>query len=322
MRALVNTAPGRLELQEWPLPEPGPGLVRVKTAFCGICATDLEMIAGWERTGFPSIPGHEWSGVVDAVGAGVDSGLVGIHCVAENMLSTGGEVGFESPGGYGEYFLTEASNLYTLPGDFPLHLAALVEPLAVCIRAVQRLRITDRRRALVFGDGTIGLLVLLVLKRAGVAEVALVGGRPFRLELARQLGAVPALDYRDEAAILGLSKVDYPNIVEASGAEQAMRTAFARAPHGGHVLALGDYGSGTACFTWNDLQHREIELIGSNASAGAWEQAVRLAVSGELPLERIATHRFPIQQYQEAFNLARDRQANAPVVRILLDWKI
>jgi 2-desacetyl-2-hydroxyethyl bacteriochlorophyllide A dehydrogenase len=320
MRALVNTGPGRLELQEWPLPEPGPGLLRVKTAYCGICATDLEMVAGWERTGFPSIPGHEWSGVIDAVGAGVDDSLVGGHCVAENILSTGGEVGFEAPGGYGEYLLAEASNLYTLPREFPLHLGTLVEPLAVCIRAVQRLRIADHRRALVFGDGTIGLLIMLLLKRAGVEEVALVGGRPFRIELARQLGAAPTLDYRDTEAIMGLSKGDYPNIVEASGSEQAMRTAFSLAPHGGHVLVMGDYGPSTAHFSWNDLLHREIELIGSNASAGAWEQAVHLAVSGDLPLERIATHRFPIRRYEDAFNLARN--GDAPAIRILLDWEI
>jgi 2-desacetyl-2-hydroxyethyl bacteriochlorophyllide A dehydrogenase len=320
MRALVNTAPGRLELQDWPLPQPGTGQVRVKTAFCGICATDLEMIAGWTRTGFPSVPGHEWSGIIDAVGAGVDDSLVGGHCVAENMLSTGGEVGFEAPGGYGEYLLVDVSNLYNLPGDFPLHLAALVEPLAVCIRAVQRLRILNLSKALVFGDGTIGLLIMLLLKRAGVEEVAVVGGRPFRIDMARDLGAVPALDYHDQDALSGLRKVEYPNIVEASGSDQAMQSAFALAPHGGHVLVMGDYGSTAAHFTWNDLLHREIELIGSNASAGAWEQAVRLAVSGELPLERIATHRFPIRSYADAFDLARN--ANAPAIRILLDWKI
>jgi 2-desacetyl-2-hydroxyethyl bacteriochlorophyllide A dehydrogenase len=295
-------------------------MLRVKTAFCGICATDLEMIAGWQRTGFPSIPGHEWSGVIDAVGAGVDHALVGARCVAENMLSTGGEVGFEAPGGYGEFLLAGASNLYILPQTFALHLGALVEPLAVCIRAVQRLRIEDRRRALVFGDGAIGLLVMLLLKRAGVEDVAVVGGRPFRLELARQLGAGLSLDYRDEDAILGLGKVDFQNIVEASGSEQAMRTAFTLAPHGGHVLVMGDYGPSAARFAWNDLLHREIELIGSNASAGAWEQAVHLVVNGELPLERIATHRFPIRRYNEAFSLARD--GNAPALRILLDWEI
>ena len=320
MRALVNTAPGCLELQEWPLPEPGPGMLRVRTAFCGICATDLEMIVGWQRTGFPSVPGHEWSGVVDAVGAGVNAGLVGTHCVAENILSTGKEVGFEAPGGYGEFLLAEAANIYPLPGDFPLHLGALVEPLAVCVHALQRLRIEDYRRALVFGDGPIGLLMLLLLQRAGVEQVALVGGRPFRLELARELGAAPVMDFRDLEAVQRLNQTGYPNIVEASGSEQAMHTAFTLAPQGGHVLVMGDYSAAAAHFAWNDLLHREIELIGSNASAGGWAQAVHLAVEGDLPLERIATHRFPVQRYREAFSLARD--GTAPALRILLDWEI
>ena len=68
MRAIVNTGPGVLELRELQAPVPGPGQALIRTAFCGICATDLQMIAGWERTGFPSIPGHEWSGVVESVG--------------------------------------------------------------------------------------------------------------------------------------------------------------------------------------------------------------------------------------------------------------
>ena len=102
MKAIVNTGPGALELRELPDAAAGPGQVRIRTAACGICATDLEMIAGWERTGFPAIPGHEWSGMVDAVGAGRRRRLVGRPCVAENVLADGGEVGFEHPGGYGE----------------------------------------------------------------------------------------------------------------------------------------------------------------------------------------------------------------------------
>src|ERR1039458_955422 len=101
MNAIVNTGPGCLEWKVWPTPEPGPGQLRVRTAACGICATDLEMVAGWTRTGFPSIPGHEWAGVVDTVGRGVDGALAGKPCVAENVLTDGGEVGFEHPGGYG-----------------------------------------------------------------------------------------------------------------------------------------------------------------------------------------------------------------------------
>ena len=76
------------------------------------------MISGWERTTFPAVPGHEWSGTVDAVGLGVNPSLVGKLCVAENVLSDGGEVGFEHFGAYTEYLLTEASRLHVLPDEF------------------------------------------------------------------------------------------------------------------------------------------------------------------------------------------------------------
>ena len=68
MKTIVNTARGCLELKEVALPDPAKGWVRVRTRACEICATDLEMLSGWDRTGFPSIPGHEWSGTVDVVG--------------------------------------------------------------------------------------------------------------------------------------------------------------------------------------------------------------------------------------------------------------
>src|SRR3954468_19378810 len=118
MKAIVNTARNQLALLDTPLPEPRAGQVRIRSAAVGICATDLEMIAGWERTTPPNIPGHEWAGWIDAVGAQVDSTLVGKSCVAENVLTDGGEVGFEHSGAYGEYFLTEASNLHLLPDNF------------------------------------------------------------------------------------------------------------------------------------------------------------------------------------------------------------
>src|SRR4051812_1521803 len=109
MKALVYAAPGALELREVPTPTPGRGQVRIRTAACGICATDLEMIAGAPRVRRPAILGHEWAGVVDAVGAGVDPALVDSAAVAENVVVGGGEIGFEHPGGYGEFLLTDAA---------------------------------------------------------------------------------------------------------------------------------------------------------------------------------------------------------------------
>jgi threonine dehydrogenase-like Zn-dependent dehydrogenase len=324
MKAIVNVAPGRVAWQDWPMPEPGPGQVRIRTAACGVCATDLEMIAGWNRTGFPAIPGHEWSGVVDAVGQAVDAALVGKPCVAENVLSDGGEVGFEHPGGYGQYLLTEANNLHPLPEDFSLTTAALIEPLAVCVRALRRLRLQDCRSALILGDGTIGLLMLLLLKVQKVDRIVLVGGRPGRLRAAQELGASDVLNYHDVGAGLAraigeLPGAPFPNVVEASGSPMAAQASLDVAAQGGKILIVGEYGANCAGFPWNRILLRELELIGSNASAGAWPEAVRLAVDGAATLERLVSRRLPASSYAEALETA---QHSRDVVKVVLEWAV
>ncbi len=324
MKALVQTAPQKLDLLDWPTPQPAPGQVRIRTLACGICATDLKMLAGWQRTGFPSIPGHEWSGIVDAAGPGVDPRLEGRLCVAENVLADGGEVGFEHPGGYGEFFLTEARNLYPLPESVPFTTAVLAEPLAVSLRALHRLELSRVRRALVFGDGPMGLLMLLLLRRGGVEEVSMVGGVPERLALACDLGAAQTLLYQPAGNDLAagvrsfFNQPEFPCIIEASGAEAAVSASLELAERQGQILIIGDYDDARACFEWNFLLHRELALLGSNAGGGAWTEAVRLLVEGVLPLERLVTHKFPIKQHARAIELARQRQEG--VIKAVLVW--
>jgi threonine dehydrogenase-like Zn-dependent dehydrogenase len=324
MRALVQTAPEKLELMDWPQPQPGPGQVRIRTLTCGICATDLKMLAGWQRTGFPAIPGHEWSGIIEAGGPGVDPGLEGKLCVAENVLLDGGEVGFEHPGGYGEFFLTEARNLYPLPEKVPFTTAVLAEPLAVCLRALHRLDLSRVERTLIFGDGPMGLLMLLLLRQRGVEEVCLVGGVPERLELATELGAAQTLLYQavGENLAEGIRRVvrssEFPCIIEASGSDTAISAALELAGQSGQILVIGDYDNARAGFEWNFLLHRELALLGSNAGGGAWPEAVQLLVEGTFPLERLVTHQFPVAEYDRALKLVSQRKDG--VVKAVLIW--
>lgn len=323
MKAIVNTGPGRLEWRDLPLPEPGPGQVRIRTAACGVCVTDLQMIAGWTRTGFPAIPGHEWSGRVDALGPGANPGLAGRRCVAGNVLGDGGEVGFEHPGGYAEYLITESANVLPLPEAMPAAEAALIEPLAVCVRGMRRLRVEDQGSVVVFGDGPIGLLFVMLLSRAGVARVVLAGGRAGRLALARDLGAQATVNYHDAgnglaAAIQEALGGRAACVVETSGAAPAFDAVFGAAERGAKVLVLGDYGDGRADFPWNTILHRELELIGSNASAGAWPEAVQLATQGALPLGRLVSHRLPAERFAEAVALVRGRADG--VVKVVMEW--
>jgi threonine dehydrogenase-like Zn-dependent dehydrogenase len=323
MKAYTNVAAGVMEWREWPLPVPGPGQVRIRTAACGICATDLEMIAGWDRTGFPSIPGHEWSGVVDAAGPDADAGLVGKPCVAENVLDDGGEVGFEHPGGYAEYLVTEAANVLCLPEAFPLEVAALIEPLAVCVHGWHRLGVCGVRRALVLGDGPIGLLMVALLRHQGFTDIGLVGGRANRLALGEELGATAALNYHEVAEPLGGAIVEglggpAPLVIEASGAPASMARTLEVAAPGAHVLVLGDYGAGCAKFRWNTLLHRELTLVGSNASAGAWPEAVHLATVEGFPLGLLVSDRLPVEAFDQGIERAR---TSRDALKIVMEWR-
>lgn len=327
MKAIVNTGPGALEWLEWPDPACGSGQVRIRVRACGVCATDLEMIRGWERTGYPSIPGHEWSGVVDQVGEGADPQLLGRSCVAENVLADGGEVGFEHPGGYAAHLVTEAKNVHVLPDGFDAGAAALIEPLAVCVRALRRARCLagpeggraePPERCLVLGDGPIGLLAAMLLRRCGTAHTVLVGGRPARLELAREFGAAGTANYHDLHGELGEAQGrDWPMVVEASGSAGSLEAALLATRVGGRVLMVGDYGTSRAGFRWNRFIHGELELIGSNASAGAWPEAVRLAVDESLPLARLISARIPAAHFADAVHMA---QTDRECVKVILDW--
>jgi 2-desacetyl-2-hydroxyethyl bacteriochlorophyllide A dehydrogenase len=324
MKAVVNTSVNRLEMLDLPMPEPGARQVRIRTAACGICPTDLEMISGWKRTSFPATPGHEWSGIVDAVGPKVPSKLVGSACVAENVLTDGGEVGFEHPGAYGQYFLTEADNIILLPTDFDLICAALVEPLAVCVRATKKLQEKLSDPVLILGDGTIGLLMLAMLKLKGAQDITIVGGSSKRLKLAHQWGASVGLNFIDFTedyltSLRARGHDQYATIIEASGAAEAINAALALVAKLGKIMCVASYGELRAGFLWHDLLIREFELLSSNASAGAWPEAVHLAASGQVPLDQLVSHVLPAEKFQEGINLVQNSKND--LLKVILEWR-
>jgi threonine dehydrogenase-like Zn-dependent dehydrogenase len=226
-------------------------------------------------------------------------------------------------------FTTQARLVHPLPRLLTLKQAALIEPMAVCVRGIRRLRVEDKASALIFGDGVIGLLLLILLVRDGLREVTVVGGRAQRLAKARELGARHVASYHDaadgsSAALAALVRRvvggGFANILEASGSSAALEAAFALGAMGGHMLLVGDYAHAQATVPWQRWLHSEYEVMSSNASAGAWPEAVRLAGELTSTLDPLVTHTVAIRDIHRGIELMRGRESGA--IRVLIDWGV
>jgi threonine dehydrogenase-like Zn-dependent dehydrogenase len=211
VRALVLTGPRQAEVRDVPEPVAGDGCVVVDVDRAGVCGTDVELFTGemsYLHTGvssYPLRPGHEWTGIVTEVGPGVDPTWLDKRVVGDTMIGCGHcrrcrngrhhvcadrhEIGIRGdyPGALAERLVVPAPSLYELPENFDAPLGALVEPGANALRTFLGADVAAGERLLVFGTGTIGLLVALFGRAHGV-EVHLLGREPEQLELARTLG--------------------------------------------------------------------------------------------------------------------------------------
>ena len=256
MRAWVLTGPGEGSVQEVPDPEAAPGEVVVDVERVGVCGTDVEFFTGemaylhQGHAAYPMRPGHEWCGLVSAVGEGVDARWVGRRVMGDTMLGDGTcrrcrrghqhvcehrqEVGIRGgrPGALAEQLAVPATSLHALPDSVDPVLGALVEPGGNALRAAQAAGVGTGDRALVLGPGTIGLLVAMFLRAAG-AEVHVMGRSHDSLTFARSLGFEHV--WTEDA----LPDQPYDAVVECSNAAHLPALALDRVEPAGRVVCIG-----------------------------------------------------------------------------------
>lgn len=305
MPVAVYAAPGRLDLESRPTPRPGPHEVLVEVGHCGVCGTDLHLVLeGWGTPG--TVPGHEASGTVVAVGDEVTTWSVGDAVVAGPSArcgtcaacragrpslcadrSTPGRA--DPPGAFARYLLLPDHQLLAVPDGLPPRVAALTEPLAVALHAVTRSAIEPGQVALVSGVGPIGALVLAALRTDG-HEVDVVEPGPARQELARRLGARQVL-HPDEVRTYSIAEPDAidPDAVdvvfECSGRRRAMEAGLGRLARGGTLVLVGN-GIDPPRFDPNRILLNELTVTGSFVyDAGGFEAALALLASGRLPVD-------------------------------------
>ncbi|MFN8041710.1 MAG: alcohol dehydrogenase catalytic domain-containing protein [Acidimicrobiales bacterium] len=307
MPVAVYTAPGQLALEHHPTPRPGPGEVLVEVGHCGVCGTDLHLVLeGWGRPG--TIPGHEASGTVAAVGDGVTAWSVGDPVVAGPTArcgtctacragrpslcaerSTPGRA--DPPGAFARFLLLPSDQLLAVPDGLSRRAAALTEPLAVALHAITRSAIAPGASALVSGLGPIGALVLAAL-RADDHPVDVVEPGPARRQLAERLGARRVL-HPDELRTYSIAEPDVIDpeavdvVFECSGHRTAMEAGLGRLARGGTLVLVGN-GIDPPRFDPNRILLNELTVTGSFVyDAGGFEAALALLASGRLPLDEL-----------------------------------
>ena len=312
MKAAVITAPGTVQLESVADPEPGHGDVVIAVDGCGICGTDLHILAG-EHGDLPVIPGHEFAGHVVDVGRDVDASLIDAVVAVDPNLPCGRcyecrrgrsnlcehhkAIGVNVAGAAAEFVAAPAANCVVLPKGVDIAAAALIEPLSCAVRGFDVLARGLGDHVLIYGAGTMGLMNLQLAKRAGAASVSIVDPNERRLGAATQLGC--------SAAVTSAQDLDRPRgwdvVIDCSGVRAAIEDGLERIARGGTFL---QFGVSTPELRVPISPYRvyrdELTIVGSMAVLNSYERAADLYLEGLIEPAVFVSDRLPLAEYPAA----------------------
>ncbi|QMU76734.1 zinc-dependent alcohol dehydrogenase family protein [Streptacidiphilus sp. PB12-B1b] len=313
MKAAVISAPGVVAIESVDDPAPGPRDVVVKVSVCGLCGTDLHILQGEFAPTLPIVPGHEFAGEIVAVGAEVTGLATGDRVAVDpslychechycrigrnNLCERWAAIGVTVPGGAAEYAVAPAANCVKLPDHVRTEDAALIEPLSCAVRGYDILRSRLASHVLIYGSGTMGLMMLELAKRTGAASVDVVDINADRLATARLLGCSGTATSADEIQ----RPRGWDVVIDATGNEQAIQDALGRVGKGGTYLQFGvaNYAARTTIEPYR-IYNEEITITGSMAVLHSYERAADLFATGVLDPEVFISDRLPLDDYAAA----------------------
>ena len=334
MKAVIFESGSETHLVEMPEPIVGDQDVLIHVGACGVCPTmlqGLEKIKDYELP-FPFVPGYEVAGTAVKVGDAVTNVQVGEHVAVQpivpcgtcshcrkgyaNLCQNAQIIGLHRPGGLAEYVAVPAQNAH-VSGDLADSVAACTEHLACALHGLVRLdpRVADH--VLIFGAGTMGLLFLQLIRNRGAGSVTVVDLHPYRLEVARQLGAdqVVVAGGTEESVLTELAPQGFDNVIDATGVPTVVKAAFRHIAPAGKLLMLGSCP--TEAFISirpRMVQSRDATVVGSISFNFEFELALQLLQEGHIQVDSIVTHRYPLEAYSDAFEQALSGKEGIKIV--------
>ena len=306
------TAPGAIEVTSIDDPTPEPDEVIIEVAAVGLCGTDLHILAG-EHGVLPVVPGHEVTGTVVATGAECRDVRVGDRVAVDpslpcgacrfcrrgrgNLCLTLGALGVTTAGGAAEFMGASGSRCIVLPDQVDLHGATLIEPLSCVLRGYDVLRTALGASVLIYGAGTMGLLLLEVAKRTGPRSVHVVDPNNERATRATALGCTAAAP--SVAALDAAEKWDV--VIDATGNAEAIQDGVGQVTRGGTFLQFG-VASPEARVSISPyvIYNHEITITGSMAVLHSFERAADLFATGIVDWRAFITSQRALADYADA----------------------
>jgi 2-desacetyl-2-hydroxyethyl bacteriochlorophyllide A dehydrogenase len=336
----VIAAPGKVDFRERTLAELGPQDVLIKVRASAICGSDMHIFKG--RHPFAPLPvavGHEIAGEVIETGLKVSRIAPGDRVAVEPVIVCGechfclrGEyhrcmnISFQyrqGQGGFTPYFIAAERWVHRLPASLSYAEGALLEPLSVAVHAVGRAGIHPGDTSAIFGDGAIGLFMLLVIKHTGGGETFVVGILPHRLRQAKKMGASAAINSLEEDALERIR--DYTSgmgadlAFEAVGIEATLVQTLESLRKGGKAVLVGIFEKPQVSIPANLFIQKEISLTGSQGYCWDFQTAIKLIEQQGLQFSSMITHTLPLEALQEGFDLLMDPVNRAIKVVVTID---
>jgi 2-desacetyl-2-hydroxyethyl bacteriochlorophyllide A dehydrogenase len=318
MKAAVIKSVGEIGIEKVSDPTPGPGDVVVEVAACGLCGTDLHILQGEFAPTLPIVPGHEFAGTVVACGSdvrdvqegdrvAVDPSLYCHECHycrlgRNNLCLRWGAIGVTVPGGAAEFCAVPAANCVVLAEHVATADATLIEPLSCAVRGYDVLSSQLGSHVLIYGAGTMGLMMLRLAQRTGAVSVDVVDLNTDRLTLAEQQGASATATSADQLE----RPFGWELVVDATGNAKAIQDGLDRVGPGGTFLQFGvaDYAARATIDPYR-IYNKEITITGSMAVLHSYERAADLFADGVIDPGVFITDRFALDDYAAALDAFR-----------------
>ena len=322
MKSIVIRQPNELVIEERPLPQPAAGEVRVKVKLAGICGSDSHIYRGHNPFAkYPRVIGHEFFGVIDAIGEGVTDKAIGQRVSVDPVISCGhcypcsvGKpnvctslvvLGVHRDGGFSEYAVVPAKNAWRVPDNVSDKDAVMIEPFTIAANVTGHVSPTDQDNALVYGAGPMGLTTIQVLKRVyRVKQVIVVDRIDERLQMAERNGADWVINNSNEplADTLKAQGILPTLIIDAACHPSILQEAVTLASPAARIVLMG-FSTEPSQVAQQGITGKELSIFSSRLNANKFPVVIDWLKQGLIDPQELITHEFAYQHVVDALEL-------------------